>query len=100
MNCGKHIFIDKKEARSSVNRMGNKRIRSVRAYYCSICNGWHVTSKKNFKIKETRAMINELESLTKIIDQGGDVDGKLAVIEAQFNIFKSKFKFFSNEKVS
>lgn len=94
--CGKHVFIDKKEAKASVNRKGTKRTPAKRAYYCSECRGWHVSSRQDFREKAATDLIGQLGSLVHVIRKGGDVDSALSCVQKEINIFKSKFKFFKN----
>lgn len=67
--CQKHPFLNKKEALSSVNRMGNKKEKAKRAYYCK-CGAWHITSKPRHEATSIDALVTELKKLKSLITSG------------------------------
>lgn len=67
--CTKHPFPSKKDALSSVNRMGNKKEKAKRAYYCK-CGAWHITSKPRHESVSIDALVTELKKLKQLITSG------------------------------
>lgn len=61
--CRKFRFLDKKEAETSVNHIGNKKKKAVRVYYCDKCEAWHVSSKKHKINRDIHELISALNSL-------------------------------------
>ena len=50
-SCGKIVYADKKAVISQLNRLMKKRGRRgrpeyLRAYYCDVCKGWHLTKNE------------------------------------------------------
>jgi hypothetical protein len=68
--CAKHPFQNKKEAMSSVNRMGNKKEKAKRAYYCGHCGAWHITSTERHEVSDISILMDELEKLKLLITSG------------------------------
>lgn len=79
--CQKHPFLNKKEALSSVNRMGNKKEKAKRAYYCKKCGAWHITSTSRHEVSDIDQLITELKKLKHLITSG-DANSKYTEVKA------------------
>lgn len=69
MTCLK-VILTKKEAVSASKRFGKQRQyrREKRYYYCSICNGWHLTSKEEL-IEDEPIKLSFTKAWKKFIKQ-------------------------------
>ena len=69
-NCNKTRYITEKYALLDIERIQKKSNRDKipqRAYFCKKCNGWHLTSHKDFKtqIEEFELKLAKLKDIIK-----------------------------------
>lgn len=94
--CGKHVFINKKEAKSCVNlsrkRGGNTAsVQGRRAYYCHECRGWHITSKKRFEVIAIEELISDLEHLKKAFLNNKQIGQKVRAVIRSASFLAAEF---------
>lgn len=94
--CGKHVFPNKKEAKSCVNlskrRGGNTAsVQGRRAYYCHGCRGWHITSRKRFEVSAIEELISDLERLKKAFLNNKQIGQKVRAVIGSANFLAAEF---------